>query len=139
MILNKLTEIIISGAIEVHRALGPGLMESAYSECLATEFSVRKIRFEREKPLQIDYKGIKLDCGYRIDFLVSDLVVVELKAVEILLPIHQAQLLTYLKLGGWKLGLLINFHAPLLTKGIKRMVLGLDASDELSANSATLR
>src|SRR3990170_3641514 len=106
--------------------LGPGLLESAYEQCLAHELSLRQIPFERQKPLPLDYKGIRLDCSYRLDFLVADSVVVEIKAIEALLPIHQAQLLSYLKLRGWKLGLVINFHAPLLREGIKRVVLGLE-------------
>ncbi len=104
--------------------LGPGLLESAYQECLARELSLRQIPFEREKPLLLEYKGAKLECGYRLDFVVADAVVVEIKAAEALLPIHQSQLLTYMKLGGWKVGLLINFHVPMLKKGIKRLVLG---------------
>jgi len=112
--------------IEVHRILGPGLLESAYQECLARELTLRQIPFEQEKPLPLEYKGAKLECGYRMDFLVAEMVVVEIKAADELLPIHQAQLLTYMKLGGWKVGLLINFHAPLLKKGIKRMVLVLE-------------
>lgn len=124
--INDLSSAIIGAAIEVHRALGPGLLESAYEQCLAREFSLSDIPFERQKPLPIDYKGTRLDCGYRLDFLVADMVVVEVKAIDALLPIHQAQLLSYLKLGGWKLGLLINFHVPLLREGIKRVVLGLE-------------
>ena len=117
---------MIGAAIEVHRALGPGLLESAYDQCLSRELSLRQIPFDRQKPMPVQYKGVRLDCGYRLDFLIAGLVVVEIKAVEALLPIHQAQLLSYLKLGGWKLGLLINFHAPLLREGIKRVVLGLE-------------
>jgi len=124
--INDISQAIIGAAIEVHRTLGPGLLESAYEQCLSHEFSLRQIPFERQKELHVDYKGIRLDCGYRLDFLVAGLIVVEVKAIEALLPIHQAQLLSYLKLGGWKLGLLINFHAPLLRQGIKRVVLGLD-------------
>ena len=124
--INEITEAIIGGAIEVHRALGPGLLESAYEECLARELDLRQIPFERQKPLQLKYKGATLDCGYRVDFLVAGEVVVEVKAVDALIPIHEAQLLTYLKLGGWKVGLLVNFHAPLLKKGVKRIVLGLE-------------
>lgn len=124
--INDISSAIIGAAIEVHRTLGPGLLESAYEQCLAHEFSLRQIPFQRQKPLEIDYKGIRLDCTYRLDFVVADMVVVEIKAIEILLPIHQAQLLSYLKLGGWKLGLLINFHVPLLREGIKRVVLGLE-------------
>ena len=124
--INALTDAIIGAAIEVHRALGPGLLESAYEECLARELELRRIPFERQKPLPIKYKGTELDCGYRVDLLVAGEVVVEVKAVDVLIPIHQAQLLTYLKLGGWKVGLLINFHASLLKSGIKRVVLGLE-------------
>ena len=114
--INQVTEAIIGGAIEVHRALGPGLLESAYQECLARELTLRHIPFEREKPLLLEYKGTKLECGYRLDFLVADTVVVEIKACDSLLPIHQAQLLTYMKLGGWKVGLLINFQVPILKR-----------------------
>jgi GxxExxY protein len=121
---NEITEQIIGAAIEVHRALGPGLLESAYQECLARELSLRQIPFEREKPLLLEYKGAQLECGYRLDFVVADKVVVEIKAADSLLPIHQSQLLSYMKLGGWKVGLLINFHVPVLKKGIKRLVLG---------------
>lgn len=124
--INEVSQAIIGAAIEVHRMLGPGLLESAYEECLSHEFSLRQIPFERQKPLLVDYKGVRLDCGYRLDFLVAGIVVVEVKAVEALLPIHQAQVLSYMKLGGWKLGLLINFHVPLLREGIKRLVLGLE-------------
>jgi GxxExxY protein len=124
---NDLTELIIGAAIEVHRALGPGLLESAYQECLARELSLRQIAFEREKPLLLEYKGAKLECGYRLDFVVAGRVVVEVKAADSLLPRHQSQLLTYMKLGGWQVGLLINFHVPVLKKGIKRLVLGFAA------------
>jgi GxxExxY protein len=124
--INDISSAIIGAAIEVHRILGPGLLESAYEQSLAHEFALRQIPFERQKPLALNYKGIRLDCGFRLDFLVADSVVVEVKALEALLPIHQAQLLSYLKLGGWKLGLLMNFHTPLLREGIKRVVLGLD-------------
>jgi GxxExxY protein len=123
--INELTEAIIGSAIEVHRLLGPGLLESAYQESLARELTLRQIPFEREKPLPLEYKGAKLDCGYRLDFLIADAVVVEVKAAEGLLPIHQSQLLTYMELGGWKVGLIINFHESLLKNGIKRLVLGL--------------
>lgn len=136
MRINQITEAIIGAAIEVHRALGPGLLESAYEECLCYELDLRKISFERQQPLPVEYKGHLLDCGYRMDLLVNDKVVVEMKAVEKLLPIHEAQLLTYLKLGGWKVGLLINFNVPVLKEGICRMVLGLK---EVSAYSASPR
>ena len=122
---NSLSREIIGSAIEVHRTLGPGLLESAYQECLARELSLRKIIYEREKPIPIGYKGLNLDCGYRVDFLVGKLVVVELKSVEKLLPIHQAQVLTYLKLLNIKLGILLNFNVPLMKEGIKRLALKL--------------
>jgi GxxExxY protein len=102
---------------------------------LSYEFSLRQIPFERQKPLHVNYKRTQLDCGYRPDFLVAGVVVVEVKAIEALLPIHQAQLLSYLKLGGWKLGLLINFHVPLLREGIKRVVLGLDRDPPQSTST----
>jgi GxxExxY protein len=120
---KELTREIIGGAIEVHRVLGPGLLESAYVEFLCRELSLRQIPFRREVELPVIYKGLKLDCGYRVDLLVADIVAVEAKAVETLLPIHDAQLLTYLKLGGWKIGLLINFNTPVLKDGIHRRVL----------------
>ena len=124
--VNDVSAAIIGAAIEVHRILGPGLLESAYEHALAHELALRQIPYERQKRLPLDYKGIPLHCGYRLDLLVANVVVVEIKAIDALLPIHQAQLLSYLKLGGWKLGLLINFHVPLLREGIKRVVLGLD-------------
>ncbi len=126
MNVNELTGKIIGAAIEVHRILGPGLLESAYEECLQYEFRQRQIHFFRQHPLPVVYKGTKLDCGYRLDFLVENIVVVELKAVESILPIHEAQLLSYLKLGGWHMGLLINFYVPVLKQGIKRIVLGME-------------
>ncbi len=122
---DRLTQGIIGAAIEVHQAIGPGLLESIYEECLCKELSLRQIPFERQKPLPLEYKGSKLECGYRIDLLVANTVVVEVKSVETLLPIHEAQLLTYLRLGGWKIGLLINFNVPLLKQGIRRRVLDL--------------
>jgi GxxExxY protein len=121
--LNQLSHEIIGAAIEVHRTLGPGLLESSYQECLCRELLVRGVPFEREKPLPLEYKGIRLECGYRIDILVAGLVVVEVKSVEALAPIHDAQLLTYLRLGGWKIGLLINFNVVLLKNGIHRRVM----------------
>lgn len=126
MKINEVSQAIIGAAIEVHRALGPGLLESAYEECLARELTLRQMPFERQKPLLLEYKGVHLECGYRIDFLVAEKVLVEVKAVESLLPIHQAQLLTYMKLAGCQVGLLINFHVPVLKNGIKRLVLGFD-------------
>jgi GxxExxY protein len=120
--LKELTEKIIGAAVEIHKVLGPGLLESAYEGCLAHELSLLNVSFERQVPLQVTYRSFVLDCGYRLDFLVEKMVVLELKAVEALQPIHEAQLLTYLKLGGWPIGLLINFNVPLVTKGIKRIV-----------------
>jgi GxxExxY protein len=119
--VNKLTGEIIGAAIEVHRTLGPGLLESAYEECLCRELEIREVVFERQKELPIQYKGAKLDCGYRLDIVAANTVILELKACEKLEPIHEAQLLTYLKLTGLKVGLLINFNVPVLTNGIKRI------------------
>jgi len=118
---NELTERVIGACIEIHRALGPGLLESAYEECLCHELSVAGIKFERQKPLPVRYKEVNLECGYRLDLVVEQKLIVELKAVESLLPIHEAQLLTYLKLSGLTLGLLINFNVPVLKAGIKRI------------------
>ena len=120
---EDLTERVIGAAIEVHRALGPGLLESAYEECLCHEFHLQGISFERQRPLPVEYKGVRLDCGYRIDLLVDGKLVVELKSIEQLLPIHEAQVLTYMKLARVPTGLLINFNVPLLKQGIKRFVL----------------
>ena len=117
------TSPILGAALEVHRYLGPGLLESAYEECLCHELRLRGLSFQRQVELPVEYKGLKLDCGYKIDLLVQDEVILELKAVEKLLPIHQAQLLTYLKLAQKGVGLLINFNVPLLTQGIIRRVL----------------
>ncbi|HKV06060.1 MAG TPA: GxxExxY protein [Candidatus Acidoferrales bacterium] len=120
---NDLTGLVIGAAIEVHKFLGPGLLESAYEECLAREFILRGIRFERQKPAPVVYKDVKLECGYRMDFLVDGRVVVELKAVESIAPVHEAIVLTYLRLSSCKLGLLINFNVPTLKEGIRRFVL----------------
>ena len=119
---EELTAAIIGAAIEVHRHLGPGLLESAYEECLCRELELRRIAFERQKPLPLEYKGARLDCGYRIDLLVEGRVVVEVKAVGAPAPIHEAQVLTYLKLAQAKVGLLINFNVPVLKAGLKRLV-----------------
>ena len=119
--LNQLTEIIIGAAIEVHRATGPGSMESVYEQCLCYELSQRGLRFQRQVELPVKYNGIKLDCGFRMDMLVEDAIVLELKTVDELLPIHSAQLLTYLKLSGKKLGLLINFNEAVLKRGLRRL------------------
>lgn len=123
--LNRITEAVIGAAMAVHRELGPGLLESTYEACLAYELIERGLAVERQKELPVMYRGVKLDCGYRIDLLVEGAVVVELKAVERLEPIHEAQLLSYLKLSGCKVGLLINFNVRVLTHGIRRLVNGL--------------
>ena len=120
---NELTHTIIGAAIEVHRQLGPGLLESAYEECLARELTVRGLGYQRQKAVPIVYKEVKLECGYRMDILVEDRIVLELKSVEALNPVHEATILTYLRLSGRSLGLLINFNTVLVKSGIKRMVL----------------
>jgi GxxExxY protein len=120
---HPLGRSVIGCAIEVHRHLGPGLLESAYEECLAHELSLANIPFEAQVPLPVLYKKINLDCGYRIDLLVDDFIVLELKAIEQVLPIHQAQLLTYMKLAEAPIGLLINFNVKRLKDGIKKFVL----------------
>jgi GxxExxY protein len=119
---DQITDEIIGGAIEVHRILGPGLLESAYEECLCCELSQRELKFQRQVPLPVTYKGIKLACGYKMDLVVQDLVVVELKTLESVLPVHAAQLLSYLRLSGKPVGLLINFNSPTLKSGLKRIV-----------------
>ncbi|HLL75384.1 MAG TPA: GxxExxY protein [Pyrinomonadaceae bacterium] len=121
-----MTRAVIGAAMEVHRTLGPGLLESAYQRCLGRELTVRRIPFERERPLPLEYKGVRCECGYRLDFLVADALVVEVKSVEEIAPVHEAQMLTYLRLGGWRVGLLINFNVPLLKQGIRRKILGYD-------------
>jgi len=121
---DDLTEQIIGAAIEVHRALGPGLLESAYEECMCRELDLRGLTFQRQVPLPVEYKGVKLDCGYRLDLIIQDSVVLELKCVEHVLPVHEAQLLTYLKLTRKRIGLIINFNvSALLRGGIVRKVL----------------
>jgi GxxExxY protein len=122
---NQISAIILDAAIAVHTALGPGLMESAYQACLSYELSSRGLKVQAQVPLPIQYRGICIDVAYRMDLLVEDLVIVELKAVEKLIPIHDAQLLSYLKLSGERLGLLINFHVLRLKEGYKRIVNGL--------------
>jgi GxxExxY protein len=119
---DQITDKIIGAAIEVHRVLGPGLLESAYEECLCYELSQRGLKFERQVPLPVAYKEIKLACGYKMDLLVEGLVVVELKTVESLLAVHSAQLLSYLRLSGKPVGLLINFNSPTVKSGLKRIV-----------------
>ncbi len=121
---ESLTEKIIGAAIEVHRALGPGLLESAYEECLCHELSLRGLSFQRQLDLPVHYKGVNLDCGYRLDLVIQDAVILELKCVESILPVHEAQLLTYLKLTWKRVGLIVNFNvATLVRGGIVRKVL----------------
>ena len=120
---DLLTEKIIGFAIEVHRQLGPGLLESAYEECLCHELRRGELSFQRQVPLPVIYKSIRLDCGYRLDIVVEQAVILELKTVERLLPIHEAQILTYLKLSGLHTGLLLNFNSAVLKDGIRRIVL----------------
>jgi GxxExxY protein len=122
MDINQLSSKIIGSAIEVHKHLGPGLLESAYEECLCHELELRDILFERQKPLPIEYKGKRLDCGYRLDIIVEGQIILELKSCDKFEPIHQAQLLTYLKLSNLNLGLLLNFNVPLMKDGVMRVV-----------------
>lgn len=122
--LNELSGNVIGLCIEIHRELGPGLLESAYEECLAYELSKAGLCFERQRALPVKYKEVQLDCGYRLDFVIEGVLIAELKAVSELHPIHEAQLLTYLKLDKRPLGLLINFNVPLLKQGVKRVVCG---------------
>jgi GxxExxY protein len=128
--VNEITGAIIGAAIEVHRTLGPGLLESAYEECLCRELELRGIRFKRHHPLPLSYKGLKLDKGYQLDLLVEDLCVVEIKSVDTLHPIHEAQTLTYMRLGDWRIGLLLNFNTEVLKNGIRRLALNLDERRE---------
>lgn len=123
MKFDDLSNKIIGCAIEVHRELGPGLLESTYEQCLAYELSRAKIPFKVQVGLPVEYKEIRLDCGYRIDLLADNRLVVELKSVDQLMPIHEAQILTYMKLASVKVGLLINFNVTTLTKGVRRFVL----------------
>jgi GxxExxY protein len=120
--LDQISRRIIGAAIEVHRHLGPGLLESAYELCLVFELRQRGLRVDEQKPLPVTYKDVKLDCGYRLDLLVEDEVIVEVKAIEKLLPIHDAQLISYLRLAHKKVGLLLNFHVSVLKDGLKRIV-----------------
>jgi GxxExxY protein len=122
MDINELSSNIIGAAIEVHKNLGPGLLESAYEECLCVELKLRGLSFERQKSLSLEYKGKKLDCGYRLDIVVEGKIIVELKSCEKIEPIHTAQLLTYLKLAKLNLGLLLNFNVPVMRDGIARLV-----------------
>lgn len=132
---NRLTHEIIGAAIEVHRRLSPGLLESAYETCLCRELSLRGIRFQRQVPLRIQYRGLQLDCAYRLDIVIPRLLIVEVKAMKKVLPVHRAQVLTYLKLTGIRLGLLINFNVEMLVAGLNRII----NSYSTSASSAPLR
>lgn len=123
MEINEITQKIIGCAIEVHKNLGPGLLESAYEECLAFELNNAGLNIKRQKPVPIVYKDVKLDCGYRIDILVENIVVVELKVVDEFNPVHEAQILTYMKFSEMKVGLLINFNVTTLRNGLRRFVL----------------
>lgn len=130
MIDQELTHAIIGAAIEVHRALGPGLLEAVYEECLARELTSRGLRIERQKPIPLVYRDLKLECGYRLDLLVDGRIVVEIKAVEVLPAIVEPIMLTYLRLSGCKIGLLINFHSAVLKDGIRRYVWHYDGKRE---------
>ena len=134
--LDKITEAVIGVAIEVHRALGPGLLESAYEACLVSELVRLGLGVEQQKPLPVAYRDVRLDCGYRLDLLVEGEVIVEVKSVERLAPIHEAQLLSYLKLSGCRVGLLVNFNVLRLKDGIRRLVKGFPDPRRVSANSA---
>ena len=130
---NEISKIVIGFAIEVHKALGPGLLENTYQECLYYKLKKEGLKVEKEKPMPVIFEEVRLECGYRIDVLVEDKVVIELKSVEVLNDVHVAQTLTYMKLGGYKLGLLINFNVPLLKYGVRRVV------DKLQILDKTLR
>lgn len=133
--LNELSNRVIGLSIEVHRELGPGLLESAYEEALAYELTLAGIKFERQREMPLLYKGVKLDCGYRLDLVVEGELIIELKAVSELFPVHHAQLLTYLKLERRSLGLLINFNVPVLKNGLRRVVAGELFKDEKPART----
>ncbi len=133
--VNSLSERIIGACIEVHRTLGPGLLESAYEVCVARELTLAHIQFERQMALPVEYKGTRLDCGYRLDLVVERTIIVEIKSLESLTRIHEAQLLTYLRLTGYPLGLLVNFNVPTLVSGIRRRA----NTRPPSAPSASLR
>lgn len=134
--LNDLTSRVIGACIEIHRELGPGLLESAYAECLAYELAKAGLHFERQSALPVRYKEVQLDCGYRLDFVIEGVLILELKSVAELHPIHEAQLLTYLKLDKKPLGLLINFNVPVLKQGIKRVACGTLFKDERGGRSS---
>jgi GxxExxY protein len=122
---NEISHIIMGAALDVHKALGPGLLESAYKECMAYKLRVSGLFIEKEKPMPLIFEEVKLDCGYRMDILVEQKVVIEIKSVDAINDVHLAQILTYLKLGDYKLGLLINFNVVLIKLGVKRVINGL--------------
>jgi GxxExxY protein len=132
---SELTHAVLGAAIEIHRNPGPGLLEAVYEECLARELSLLNIPYERQKPIPLVYKDLKLECGYRLDLLIAGRVVVEIKSIEALAAIHESVMLTYLRLSGCSLGLLINFHVPVLKDGIRRYVWHYEEKD----NAETLR
>jgi len=132
---SELTHLIIGAAIDIHRNLGPGLLEAVYEECLAKEFALRGIPFERQKPIPLVYKDLKLECGYRLDFLVDRRIVLELKSIEMIAPIHDSVMLTYLRLSESYLGLLINFNVPILKDGIRRYVWHYEEKDNAETQS----
>jgi len=126
MNINQLSSKIIGAAIEVHKVLGPGLLESAYEKCMCHELKLRRLSFDNQKPLPLVFKGEEIDCGYRLDVVVGDAIILELKACEKIEPIHKAQLLTYLKISGLTLGLILNFNVPAMRRGIVRIVNNLE-------------
>jgi len=132
---SDLTHAIIGAAIEIHRKLGPGLLEAVYEECLAKEFSLLNIAYERQKPVPLVYKDLKLECGYRLDFLVAGRVVVEIKSIDAIAPIHDSVMLTYLRLSETPIGLLINFNVPILKDGIRRYVWRYEEQPEEKDNA----
>jgi GxxExxY protein len=132
MRVNDLTRAIIGAAIEVHRVLGPGLLESAYEECLCQELALRGIRFKRQYPMPLEYKGLKLDKCYQLDLLVENFCVVEIKSIDAIHPIHEAQTLTYMRLGDWRIGLIFNFNVEVLKDGgIRRLANNLDENADI--------
>jgi GxxExxY protein len=137
--INELSGKVIGACIEIHRELGPGLLESAYEECLGYELTKAGLRFARQKPLPVCYKEVQLDCGYRLDFVIEDILILEIKTVNELQPIHEAQLLTYLKLDKKPLGLLINFNVSTLKQGVKRIACGELFKEESNPRSFSFR
>jgi len=133
--LDGLTRRIIGAAIEVHRRIGPGLLESAYNACLSFELRQMGVRIDEQVPLPVIYRDVKLDCGYRMDFVVEDAVIIEVKAMEHLAPVHHAQLLSYLRLADKRVGLLINFHVRMLKEGIRRIVNDFPESEPKACNA----